>query len=85
MRICLEQFSNLLEGVPRDAEHSLIALPSVCGTTHPESSQLELGQEIVEASHVTLHQYLSCGVFKLLTGNLFIEKSIGTSLLMSKF
>ena len=35
----LECFSKSLEGVPTYAEILVAAIPSLCGTTHPKSSQ----------------------------------------------
>lgn len=45
----LKLFSNSLEGVPRDADHLLVILPSLWGPSHPKPSPLDLGQVTVEA------------------------------------
>ena len=39
----LECFSNSLEGVPTYAEQLLAAFPSLCDSTHPKPSWVEVG------------------------------------------
>jgi hypothetical protein len=57
----LEFFYISLEGIPTYAEHLLSAFPSLCGPTHPKSSQLGWGRVIVEArtSDAALHHFPS--------------------------
>ena len=53
----MKWFSSSVEGFPRDAEHLLALLPSLCGPSHPKPSRLGLGQVTVEArsSGAALH------------------------------
>ena len=52
-----EYFSNSLEGDLTYAEHLLAVFPSLCGPTHPKTSQLGCGRGIVDArsSEAALH------------------------------
>ncbi|XP_052313566.1 uncharacterized protein LOC118390860 isoform X2 [Oncorhynchus keta] len=56
IRLHLECFSSIIEGVPTYAEHLLAAFPSLCGPTHSITSQLAC-RVIVEArsSDAALH------------------------------
>ena len=57
MRLSPEMVIQLLEGIPRGAEHLLALLPSLSGPSHPKPSRLGLGQVTVQArsSGAALH------------------------------